>query len=74
MDEKLFRKKTIERINSPEKLDDFLQVARPKVWIIMSAIIILIIGAAVWAAFGVVEIRDANGEPIQVHPIEFVIN
>ena len=74
MDENIFRKKTIERITSPEKLDDFLQVARPKVWIIMSAIIILIIGAAVWATFSVVTIRDENGENMTIHPIEFVIN
>lgn len=74
MNNDIFRKKTIEKITSPEQLDDFIQVARPGVWLIMAALIILIFGAAVWAAFGAVEITDKDGQTQFVRPIEFVIN
>ncbi|MBQ6555477.1 MAG: hypothetical protein IJL89_09605 [Firmicutes bacterium] len=74
MDNNIYRNKSIERISSPEQLDDFIQVARPKTWFVMAALIILIAGAAVWATFGVMEVTDKNGETNTVHPIEFVIN
>ena len=74
MDKKIYREKTIEKISSPEQLDDFIQVARPSIWFVLAAIVLLIIGAAVWASFGVIEVTEANGYTHAVHPIEFVIN
>lgn len=70
----IYREKNIERLSSPERLEDFIKVARPGVWLIMAAITVLIVGAAVWASFGVMEITEPNGEVKTVHPIEFVIN
>lgn len=70
----IFREKNIERISSPEQLDDFIKVARPSLWLIFSAIVVLIIGIAVWASFGMVEVKDENGNTQYVHPIEFVVN
>lgn len=51
MDErnKLFREKSIERISSPEKLNDYIKVANPGVWLTLIAITILLIGFFVWA-------------------------
>ena len=43
-------------------------------WLAISAIVLLIIGMAVWACFGVVEIKDENGGSNYIHPIEFVVN
>ena len=74
MDNSIYRKKAMDKISSPEQLDDFIQVARPKIWLIMGAIIILTVGAAVWAVFGVVEVTEKDGETRTVHPIEFVVN
>lgn len=72
-DNSIFRQKSMDKISSPEQLNDFIQVARPSIWLIMAAVIFIILGAAIWACFGVVEINDANGAK-EIHPIEFVIN
>ncbi len=51
----LFRKKSEEYINSPEKLDHYLHVTSPGVWILLLAVIILLVGACVWSALGRLE-------------------
>jgi hypothetical protein len=47
---KIFRKNTLDRISSPEKLNEYIRVSRPSVWIILAAIIVIIAAAAFWAA------------------------
>ncbi len=74
MDNNIYRKKSIERISSPEELNDFLKVARPRVWLVLGAVIVLIVGAAVWAATGVVHLNESDGSVSSTHPIEFVLN
>ncbi len=48
----IFREKSIERIESPEKLNDYLKVTSPAVWIVLAAIIALLVGACIWGALG----------------------
>lgn len=48
----IFRKKAIDRISSPEEMDDYLQVTGPSTWIVLIAIIFLILGFIVWGIFG----------------------
>lgn len=52
MNEHLFRKKSIERISSPEQLNDYIRVSNPGVWMILAAIVILLVGAVVWGIVG----------------------
>lgn len=52
MNEGLFRKKSIEKISSPEQLNDYIRVSNPGVWAILSCILILLIGLCVWGVFG----------------------
>ena len=49
MDETIFRKKSMDRINSPEALGDYLRVTNPAVWMILIAIILLVVGLLVWS-------------------------
>ncbi len=49
---KLFRKKSLERISSPEQLNAYIRVATPSVWLLLSAIVILLVGVCVWGVFG----------------------
>ena len=51
----LFRKKSEEYINSPEKLDHYLHVTSPGVWVLLLAVIILLVGACVWSVLGRLE-------------------
>ena len=52
MNEQLFRKKSIERVTSPEQLDEYIRVSNPGVWMVLSAIIILLVGVCVWGILG----------------------
>ena len=49
MDESIFRKKSIDRISSPEALNDYLRVTTPTVWLILAAVILLLVGFLVWS-------------------------
>ncbi|HAG04352.1 MAG TPA: hypothetical protein DCG28_02825 [Lachnospiraceae bacterium] len=74
MNEEIFRKKSIEKISSPEKLDDYIKVARPSAWLLLAAIIVLMIGALVWALNDYMDVKDENGNIKNIHPIEYVVN
>ena len=52
MGEEIFRKKSLEKIKSPENLDDYIQVSNPGVWLLLISVIILLAGACVWGLFG----------------------
>lgn len=52
MNEQLFRKKSIERVSSPEQLDAYIRVANPGVWMILIAIVALLAGACAWGVLG----------------------
>lgn len=52
MNEQLFRKKSIDRVSSPEQLDAYIRVANPSVWMILAAIVILLVGVCVWGVLG----------------------
>ena len=49
---KLFREKSLEAIESPEALNDYLRVTSPGVWIVLAAVALLLIGAVLWGIFG----------------------
>lgn len=42
----------MEKISSPEQLNDYIRVSNPGVWMILFCIIILLIGMCVWGVFG----------------------
>lgn len=52
MAETIFRKKSMDRISSPEHMDDYIKVSSPGVWLLLAAIAALLIGACVWSVFG----------------------
>lgn len=51
----LFRTKSIEKIESPESMNDYLQVTSPGVWLVLVAVVIFLIGACIWGIFGRIE-------------------
>lgn len=52
MKSQLFRAKSLERVSSPEQLNDYIRVANPSVWIALAAVVFLLIGICVWGVFG----------------------
>ena len=55
MDEEIFRKKSLDRVKSPDNLDEYIRVTNPGIWLLLVSIIVLLAGACVWAAFGRVD-------------------
>lgn len=55
MANQLFRKKSMEKVSSPEQLNDYIRVSNPGVWIALTAVIVLLIGVCVWGIFGRLE-------------------
>lgn len=70
----IFRQKSIDKISSPEKHDDYIRVTTPSVWIPLAAIAILLVGVIVWGFLGELTIHNDDGAPETVAPISFVIN
>ena len=52
MNNKLFRKKNVERMASPEQIDDYIHVSNPSAWIVLAAFAILLFGICIWGIFG----------------------
>ena len=52
MSDEIFREKSLNRVKSPENLDDYIQVSNPGVWLLLISVIILLAGACVWGIFG----------------------
>ena len=52
MKESIFRKKSLDRISSPEQLTDYIKVANPGVWLLLGGIVVLLAGICVWGIFG----------------------
>ena len=52
MQTEIFRKKSIEKIKSPENLDEYIHVSKPSVWILIAAAVVLLIGLCIWGIFG----------------------
>ena len=52
---KLFREKSLEAIESPESLNDYLRVTSPGVWLILAAVITLLVGGLLWSILGRIE-------------------
>ena len=62
MEKQVFREKSLERIASPEQLHDYMRVTSPKLWMILTAAIVLVVGFVVAASVFTME----NSRDLQV--------
>ena len=63
MESQLFRKNSMERIASPERLQDYIRVTNPGIWMVLAAVIALLAGFIVVSALGKIETKlDVTGE------------
>ena len=69
MEKGLFRKKSLERISSPEELHDYMRVTTPRLWMILSAILLLLVGFIVYASTAVMENTAQIKLEIEQYPI-----
>ncbi len=69
-----FRQKSIDKVSSPEKLDDYIRVTTPSVWITLAAIVILLVGTLIWGIMGELTVHNEDGTTEVVAPITFIMN
>jgi len=55
MEKQVFRQKSVERIASPEQLQDYMRVTTPGVWMVLAAVILLLAGLILSSALVNVE-------------------
>ena len=61
---KLFREKSLEAVESPESLNDYLKVTSPGVWLVLACVVALLVGAILWGVFG--HIRTTQQVAVEV--------
>lgn len=50
MKQNLFRKESMERISSPDELHDYMRVTSPRLWMVLTLVIVLLAGFIVYAS------------------------
>ena len=70
----LFRKKSMDRVSSPEQLNDYIRVTSPSVWLVLLAIVLLLAGILIWSTFGKVEAVREDGTREELTQITLVTN
>ena len=77
MNNSVFRKKSLERISSPEQINDYIRVITPGMWILLVVIVLLIVAGIAWGLCVTLTVTDVNsaGETVKttVSPISYVI-
>jgi HlyD family secretion protein len=63
----IFRKESLEKLSSPERLDQLLRIVRPQGWITLFSMGVGLALAVVWSVIGHIPVT-ANGTAILVHP------
>lgn len=52
MENGIFRKKSMDKISSPEQFNQYLCVVNTGVWLVLAAVFLLLSGVCVWGFFG----------------------
>ena len=68
MDDSLFRKVSLERLSSPEQIDQLMKIRSPSGWIVLSSAIILLLVGCLWLIFGKIPVTvpcDGNIMPVE---------
>ncbi len=70
----IFRKKSMDRVSSPEALNDYIRVTTPSVWIVLIALVLLLLGMLAWSILGRVTVHNEDGSTSRIAPISYVTN
>ncbi len=67
----LFRKESLERLSSPERLDQLMQVVSLKSWLPLTTLGSLVVAAVIWSIFGRIPIT-VGGRGVVIYPHQVV--
>ena len=67
----LFRKKSLERLSSPERLDQLMQVISPMSWLPLMTLGSLVVAALAWSIWGCIPVT-VEGRGVLIYPRKVV--
>ena len=76
MNESIFRQKSLDRISSPEEIDNYMKVTRPSLWLTLGVIVLLLAALILWSVTARIEATTvADGQTVteQIAPISFLV-
>ncbi len=68
----IFREKSLERISSPDKINDYIKTTTPGIWIVLIAVLLILAGAIVWSVFGRITVNTPSGSKT-VAPVTYIL-
>lgn len=48
MKKTIFNEKSIQKISSPEQIDDYIHIIRPGAWIFLAGVTLLVLAGLIW--------------------------
>ena len=76
MNESIFRQKSLDRISSPEEIDNYIRVTRPSLWLALGVIILLLAALILWSVTARIEATTVvDGQTVTelIAPVSFLI-
>lgn len=67
----IFRKESLERLSSPERLDQLMQVVSPRSWLPLVALGSIVGVAVIWSIYGRIPIT-VEGRGVLIYPSNVV--
>ncbi len=67
MENNLFRKSTMDRISSPDQLNDYIKVTSVSVWCILAGLFVFVLGVGIWGFTGSIP------ETVQVEGVAYAV-
>ncbi len=64
---RIFRQSALDKLASPEQLDQLMQVTTPKGWLALGGALVLVLTAVAWSVFGTVA-TQVSGRGILIRP------
>ncbi len=68
----------LQRINSPEQIDDYIRITTPGMWLLVAAMILLLVGFIIWGFAARLEVRETTPDgkvtTESVAPASFLTN
>ena len=78
MENSIFRQKSIDRISSPEKIDEYTRISGISVWIILECIVLFLAAAVFWGFTGRIEDTVTNSagqtETVEIAPASLLLD
>ena len=50
----LFRQESVDAVETPEKLDEYVRAVRPRAWLVVVAVLLLLVALLLWSLLGTV--------------------